>query len=75
MNKNDFKYAELTIYTASSGRQTVRLSMMQVDLIKRVLGMEAASYGSCVCYSDETLKKLLEYKGNPLRLVPTSEEQ
>lgn len=58
--------AELIAYV--NGRTlSVSLSDMQFDVIAKLLGLKYFPDGHVLCYSDETLERLENAKGNPLR--------
>lgn len=44
------------------------LSDTQFEVIARILGLQLNFDGSIRCYSDESLKKVMEMNGNPFKL-------
>lgn len=70
MNKSNFDGAEITVYTTDGNTINLDLSKMQLFVAFKILGIDFKPGGVYSCHSDETLQKLLEYKGNPLNLVP-----
>lgn len=61
--------AELTIYLNNGEDISFELSPVQLIAIVKLLGIEYNTESSSVnMFSDETLKTLIAFKGNPLRL-------
>lgn len=60
--------ANLSIWLTDGTCNEFELSPMQTLLITKILGIKQVEENCISCYSDETLKNFLEYKGNPLRL-------
>lgn len=50
--------------------QSVDLSDIQFAVVMKILGLKLNKDGSINCFSDETLRKFTEMKGNPLKLKP-----
>lgn len=66
------KNAELTLYDENFDSIELQLSPMQLKTIIQILGINFADEHSYNCHSDNTLKRLFEYDGNPLKLIPKS---
>ena len=62
------KSAEITLYTDNFDTVELQLSPMQLKTIIQILGINFQNQNSYNCHSDETLKRLFEYNGNPLNL-------
>lgn len=63
----DWEGAELCYYYNGESHG-IDLSDTQFAVIAKILGLEINPDGSVNCFSDETLKQLLNLKSNPLRL-------
>ena len=60
---------DLTMYFGNGDSYTLPLSSAQTAIIIKILGLSKdGDDGDIACYSDETLKQFLKFKGNPLRL-------
>lgn len=70
---NNFEGGELTIYIKSGDQISIDLSPMQILTCFRILGFEIIHGNSYTCYSDNTLKELFAFKGNPLKLTKKEE--
>ena len=64
---NCISSAELTIGTMERDF-FIELSPLQLAIVCKLLGVHFLDEDTIACYSDETLQKLSEMKGNPLRL-------
>ena len=62
----DWEGAELCFYINGESH-SVPLTDTQFAAIGKILGLQI-SETSIACYSDETLKRMAQMKGNPLRL-------
>ncbi len=60
--------AELCYY-CNGESHGIDLSDTQFAIIAKILGLEINKDGSISCFSDETLKKFVSMKSNPLRLI------
>lgn len=60
--------AELNIYTIDGQSFTVDLSSTQLEVIGKILGFSFNASGTLNMHSDEGLKALMEYEGNPFKL-------
>jgi len=58
----------LTLHADNGDDFKVELSQMQLMIICKILGFEFHLNGTVSCYDDNGLKKLSEFKGNPLQL-------
>ena len=61
------KDVELTLYNENNDAVAIPLTPMQVKTISKILFMELTETG-VIAASDETLAKLWNMKGNPLKL-------
>lgn len=68
----DWEGAELCYYFNGCSH-AVSLSDTQFAIVAKILGLEIREDGAIRCFSDETLKQLLQMKGNPLKLQKTTE--
>ena len=59
--------AELCYYVNGES-EAISLSDTQFAVIVKILGLEIQPDGTVNCFSDETLKRLAEMTGNPLKL-------
>lgn len=61
---------DLTVYFRNGNSYSVPLSSVQTAIIIKILGLskDYDDDDEMSCYSDETLKQFLKFKGNPLRL-------
>ena len=64
----DWEGAELCYYYNGESHG-IDLSDTQFAIIAKILGLEINQDGSITCFSDETHKKFVSMKSNPLRLV------
>lgn len=64
----DWEGAELCYYINGESH-SVSLSNIQFAVIAKILGLEFREDGAMRCFSDETLKQLLQMKGNPFKLI------
>lgn len=64
------KGADLTLYTKEFDTIELHLSPLQLKAIIQILGISFQNENSYSCYSDESIRKLFEYNGNPLNLIP-----
>ena len=63
------KEAEITLYDENDDAIGFTLSPMQLQAIFKVLGIKPGTEpGTITCFSDGTIQKLFEMKGNPLKL-------
>ena len=60
--------AELNVYTTDGQTLTVDLSMTQLSIVCKILGLKFPDSQTINYFSDETLKKFAKMKGNPLML-------
>lgn len=74
MSKSNFEGAEITIYTKEGEQFSIALSSIQTIAAMKILGV-IFNDDSYSCYSDQTIKELFKYKGNPLRLQAVEEEE
>lgn len=59
---------DLTIYTTDGDGVTIDLSPTQLAVVVKILGIEFGEGQSIQCFSDATLQRLAQMKGNPLNL-------
>ena len=60
---------DLTMYLGGGNSYTLSLSQVQTAIVIKILGLSLETEtGDMAFYSDETLKQMLKFKGNPLRL-------
>lgn len=59
---------ELTFYDCEGNNISIPLSPMQTKIVIQILGLKYRNDGYVSAYSDETLSKIFDMKGNPLRL-------
>ena len=59
--------AELCYYFNGESH-AVDLSDAQFAIITKILGLQFREDGAVRCFSDDALKRIVEMKGNPLRL-------
>lgn len=59
---------ELNIYYTNGENESIPLSEIQTTIVMKILGLEKQINGDIICFSDESLKKIAEMKGNPLQL-------
>lgn len=71
---NYINTANLSIETTDGNYFEVDLSPLQLATICKILGIQFKSQAEIVCFSDDTLKKLYDMKGNPLNLKENKEE-
>lgn len=64
------KHAELTLYDENFDSIELELSPIQLKTIVQILGINFQNENSYNCHTDETLMRLFEDKGNPLKLKP-----
>lgn len=62
----DWEGAEICYYYNGESH-SIDLSDAQFAIVAKILGLKITPYG-VNCFSDETLKKITEMKGNPLKL-------
>ena len=68
--------ADLTLYDENDDSIEIPLSPMQLEMICRILGIKNTDSPNTIrCYSDATLRKMLNMKGNPLTLKPVKQEE
>ena len=58
--------AELCVYINGESH-SYPLTTMQVAVVGKILGLQITE-DTMSCYSDDTLRQLVQMKGNPLRL-------
>ena len=63
----DWEGAEISYYVNGESN-TIPLTNVQFAVVAKILGLEILPDGSVQCFSDSTLKRLAEMKGNPLKL-------
>lgn len=63
----DWEGAELCYYLNGES-YSVSLTNTQFAVVAKILGLESLANGSVLCFSDDSLKKLVKMKGNPLQL-------
>jgi len=64
------KYAEIMLYDENDDTAGFELSPMQLEVVCKLLGIKSGDQpGTITCYSDDTLKQLMQIKGNPLKLI------
>lgn len=63
---------ELTIYYENGDVENIPLSTMQTAIVIKILGLTKQKNGNVACFSDESLEKMVEMKGNPLKLKITN---
>lgn len=59
-------YAEIMLYDDKGDTIGFELSATQLVAVCKLLGIKYKGAGEIACYSDESLKKLIKMKGNPL---------
>lgn len=64
---SDWEGAELCFYINGES-QSVDLSNIQFAVVAKILGLEIQKDGAIQCFSDDTLRRFVAMKGNPLRL-------
>lgn len=68
MIMNYIENAEIGIDTINGDHFTVELSPTQLAIVCKILGFHFDSNGEMTCFSDTSLKQIIDMKGNPLRL-------
>lgn len=59
---------ELTIYSTTGENIAFDLSPTQLAIIIKILGLKLEPNQEIRCFSDSSLKRIAEMKGNPLKL-------
>lgn len=72
---NYIESAGISIETIDGNYFEVDLSPLQLAIICKILGIQFKSEGEMLCFSDDTLKKLCDMKGNPLKLKEIKGEE
>lgn len=67
----NFEGSELCYYINGES-YSIPLSVVQFTMITKLLGLKVCEDGAYECFSDETLKRLAQMKGNPLKLKEES---
>lgn len=65
---NYIESAEIGIDTINGNHFTVDLSPTQLAIICKILGFNFKANGEMTCFSDSSLKKIIDMQGNPLKL-------
>lgn len=60
--------AELNIYMLEGQTFTVDLSITQLSIVCKILGLNFPDNQTINYFSDDSLKKIAQMQGNPLRL-------
>ena len=63
----DWEGAEICYYFNGESH-SIDLTNVQFAVVAKILGLEIQKDGSVQCYSDDTLRRFITMKGNPLRL-------
>ena len=72
---NNIEIAELTISLYDGNEINLAISKSQLAVMLKVIGFEFGNTtDTYTCYSDDTLKRIMSMKGNPLRLKPVDDE-
>lgn len=61
-------YAEINLYDENDNQIGFELSATQFVAVCKLLGIQYNGKNEITCYSDETIQRLCEMKGNPLRM-------
>ena len=67
--------ANIVLYNENYDTIEIPLSPMQLEIVCKILGIKSADPGMISCYSDTTLKKMMQMKGNPLALKSIKQEE
>ena len=67
--------ANIVLYNENYDTIEIPLSPMQLEIVCKILGIKSADPGMISCYSDTTLKKMMQMKGNPLAVKSIKQEE
>lgn len=59
---------ELNLYYTNGENECIPLSATQATIVMKILGLSKEKNGNISCFSDESLDKMAEMRGNPLHL-------
>lgn len=65
---NFIEGAELNIYSTNGQDLSIDLSVKQLSVLIKILGLDLTDENTLSCFSDDTLNDLIKMQGNPLKL-------